>query len=724
MADDIDTLYKEITGNSNKKSVVSSTGDVTALYNEIIGNKPDVTTLPENIQKFPELKTVPVQKSIQENVGAGAVKGIEDVAATAGLGAGFVDASLFPGGDVRNRLYKEFVDKKNKQFESQYGDSLAANVGRVGGQVAATAPLVPARALNAVDAATGAAPVVAAGVKEVAPLINRMGASVVKGGIGGGTFGLGTASTTEKKDWGVVKNPITEGIITGALTGPMIVAAGEAVRSPKVISSLWANIDMNKLARDADLPLSSVKNMIERLKDVGLSPQLAQAELNKLGPKATLMDLDRALTTEGSGLASIGGKPTSLLKGRMDARAETANSDAVKLFENKFGPKPDLEAEKEAVHKTAQKLTSADYKAAHANTTPLDIKNVVDDIDKSLKTAVGEKASLLKEIKGYLFKDVKDPTTGETSKVLKNDVASLHEVRIELDSILNKGGTPETSAGKNALGAIENVRNKVDEALKTIPEMQAADEKFAKHMDVKSGLDFGYNVIAKSNINKEEFKRAFDSFEPEVKQAVKKGMHAAALDIAEKSGQGELTGVERVFGKKAVNRANFTHAFGSDADEVLEGLHREMVFKGTERAVGQGSQTAERQAVQRRYGERNDKGGGPISEGIKGAVIDFATGSPAIATTIMASKRAATGIGVKYSESRLGQLIEGTSDIISRSGPSRDAAMSVLERVSRIQDNMNGPSILKRIDANKLPSTLAAPVGEESYSKMRNYLRY
>jgi hypothetical protein len=50
--------------------------------------------------------------------------------------------------------------------------------------------------------------------------------------------------------------------------------------------------------------------------------------------------------------------------------------------------------------------------------------------------------------------------------------------------------------------------------------------------------------------------------------------------------------------------------------------------------------------------------------------------------------------------------------------------MSVLERVSKIQDNMNGPSILRRIDANRLPSTLAAPVGEEGYSKIRKKFNY
>jgi len=77
----------------------------------------------------------------------------------------------------------------------------------------------------------------------------------------------------------------------------------------------------------------------------------------------------------------LGGKPTAILKGRMDARAETANSDATKLFEGKFGPKPNLEGEKEAVYEQAKKLTGPDYKAAHASSQQLDISSTVSNID-------------------------------------------------------------------------------------------------------------------------------------------------------------------------------------------------------------------------------------------------------------------------------------------------------------------------------------------------------
>jgi putative intracellular protease/amidase len=78
-------------------SVAAGMGNIDALAAKYGSDK--FSELPENIQKFPELKTVPVVKSEQENVSQGFSRGVEDVAATAGYGVGAADAALFPGGD-------------------------------------------------------------------------------------------------------------------------------------------------------------------------------------------------------------------------------------------------------------------------------------------------------------------------------------------------------------------------------------------------------------------------------------------------------------------------------------------------------------------------------------------------------------------------------------------------------------------------------------------------
>ncbi len=677
---------------------------------------PDYSTLPGKLKNFPELAPVPTRKPTSIEAGqAGVARGLEDPPTAVGLGIGAIDEALTAGGGDRNRLFKKNVQRRENQYQSKFGDSDTASIGRTTGQVIATAPLVPSAAITR---AAGALPVtLATGTKVAAPIANRLAATIGKGAVGGGEFGALTAQTNDKS---LARN-IGEGVITGAIGGPIVEGAGAlAGKAVRGVEGLWANVNISKLARNAGLDPSAVKNIVGRLEEAGFTPAEAQLALNKLGPKATLADLDRSLTTELSGLATEGGRATTIAKNRMDLRGETANSDAVKIFENKFGPKPVLEAEKEAVHKQAQRLTAGDYQTAHASPQQLDLSTAVSDIDKALVNAVGNKASALKTVRGYLFKDVKDPTTGEVSKVLKSDIASLHEARQGIDDIINKRGD---SLPPNALAAVKKVRSAVDDALKTNTQMQAADIKFSKHMEVKDALDFGYGAITKSNINKEEFKKAFDTLggndvahKANLQEAVRKGMRAATGDIMEKSSQGELTGASRIFDKKAVNRANFKHAFGSDADVVLDELHRDLTFRNTERAVTQGSQTAERQAVQARYGQTRERPSA-MGEGFKATALDFISGYPGVASGIHGAKAAVSNRLLTLSENARSRLIESSADILSRSGAERDVAVGIAERVKAIQDKTAKST---KSSVLRLPVSAASPIGEEAYEKGKN----
>ncbi len=699
-------FYNEIRG---KKTTINPGGNIDLLYNEIRGNAPDYSTLPGKLKDFPALTSVPTREPTgTEAFQAGVGQGLRDVPNAVGLGIGTADEATTTGGADRNRLFKKKLGEQQSQFTTKFGESDPASIGRTTGQVIATAPLVPSAAITR---AAGALPVtLATGTKVAAPIANRLAATIGKGAVGGGEFGALTAQTNDKS----FGRNVGEGIITGAIGGPIVEGAGAlAGKTVRGVEGLWANVNISKLARNAGLDPAAVKNIVGRLEEAGFTPAEAQLALNKLGPKATLADLDRSLTTELSGLATEGGRATTIAKNRMDLRGETANSDAVKIFENKFGAKPVLEEEKDAIHKQARALTRADYQAAHASPQSMDLSSAVADIDKALINAVGDKASNLKTIKGYLFKDVKDPVTGAVTKVLKSDVASLHEARQGIDDIINKRGD---KLPPNALSAVQKVRDAVDTALKTNPQMAAADLKFAKHMDVKHGLDFGYGVITKGNINKEEFKKAFDSFEPAVQEGVKKGMRAAVGDIMEKSSQGELTGASRIFDKKAVNRANFKHAFGSDADVVLDELHRDLTFRNTERAVTQGSQTAERQAVQARYGQTRERPSA-MGEGFKATALDFISGYPGVASGIHGAKAAVSNRLLTLSENARSRLIESSADILSRSGAERDVAVGIAERVKAIQDKTAKST---KSSVLRLPVSAASPIGEEAYEKGKN----
>jgi hypothetical protein len=583
-------------------------------------------------------------------------------------------------------------------------------VSRMAGQVVGTLPLTPVKAFQAIKGAMGALPTVAAtGQRVAAPIINRLGASAVTGGLAGGEYGALTSSTNEDS---LLENT-TKGLITGAIAGPAITGAAALGKGAlPTLRNMWANVQINKLAQNAGLESSAVKNIIAIAENAGFTPQDAQKALNKLGPNATLMDLASSIQAEGGGIASFGGKPMEIIKGRMEARAQTANSSAHNIMETKLGPKPDIEAEKEAIVKQARADTSADYKSAHSNPTALDVQPTVDYINKQLETAVGPKEAALKQLKGFLYKTVKD-ANGNDVQVLKHKVSELHEIRQAIDDVVEKKGTPETSYGKNALNAIGDVRGSIDKELKTIPEMASADAKFAAKMDIKNAVDTGYEVLKKNNYNKEEFARLYDNASPEIQAALKKGMRAHIGDLMESASRGELSEAQRLFGKNSANRANFEKAFGQSGSEVLDELQKEAMFRGSEKSVSARSHTAEGQAIQRKYGERNDKSGG-LTDIIQGSALDAVTGTPGAATAIMTIKRAGGHIGLKISEGRKERLIEGTADLLSRQGNSRNVGLDVATQVHAVQSKISGKLKLPVVD---MPTYLiSGPVGETSYS--------
>jgi hypothetical protein len=90
------------------------------------------------------------------------------------------------------------------------------------------------------------------------------------------------------------------------------------------------------------------------------------------------------------------------------------------------------------------------------NTTALDVKPIIDDINNKLVNAVGGKESALKSIKGYFYKNGKD-AQGNPIKVIKDDMESLHEIRTQLDTRINDKN-PTQSYDKN-LGILKSPAN-------------------------------------------------------------------------------------------------------------------------------------------------------------------------------------------------------------------------------------------------------------------------
>lgn len=647
-------------------------------------------------------------------------QGMRSILNTAATGIGYLDKTINPqNAPLYNKLQND-ISEQNKSFKETNPPSegilpTAPEVAYIAGQTVATAPLVPMRAIQGIRGVLGALPTISStGEKIAAPFVNKLAASTVTGGATGAEFG---ALTSSSNDESLLENT-GKGLITGALAGPLLTTTASVGKNIyPAAKSLWANVRVGKIARESGLEPSAVKKIIEYLENAGLSPQQAQLELNKLGPQATLGDLSSSLQARVGGLATFDPKAMEIVKGRYEARAKTANSEAHQILESKLGPKPNLDAEREAIIKKVQKDVAPDYRAAHASSDVLDIKSVVDDIDKSLVSAVGPKAQALKTIKGYLFNKTKD-AEGNTILSLKDSVEHLHEVRMAIDDVIDKAKNPQSSIGKRALAAVQDVRDKIDIQLKTNPEMAAADAKFADKMQILKDIDTGENLLKGNGTNKEEFAKFYNSLSPERQAAIAKGMHGNIGDLMEGATRGELSEAQRLFGKSSRNRANVEKVFGNRGTEVLDALQKQATMRGTENSIIKRSLTAEGQAVQREFGERNDGGGGLSF--IHGAALDLATGSGGGATALSAIGRFGRSIKANITGNRQERLIQGTADLLSRQGAERDIGLDVVNRANAVQNSIKSKSKFNFDFVAKSPTyLLSAPAGELGYSSYK-----
>lgn len=586
------------------------------------------------------------------------------------------------------------IAEKQKKYEAEFGDRPIAEIGRTGAQILATAPMVPSAAVNAAFKSAPVAATLGTGA------VNRLGGLMATGATAGATYGAATGQG------------IGENTAAGAIGSPVIAGAGKLGRMVIPVSrKLWANYEVIKAAQDAGVPTSAIRNTLARLEDAGYTTDTAVSELNKIGSKGTLADLDPALTAEVGGLSRLGGKPTSILNNRFGERNDNAASAANDLVNKHLGPKPDIEAEKLAIRNMARKLTAPDYNAAKTTGKTLDITSVVGEIDKELVNAVGSKRKILEEARSYLF---------DNSGKLKKDVGALHDVRQGIDDMLDRLASPTTSQGRNTLNAANDVRGLIDAKLKSIPEMAAADAVFAKHMDTAKGLQVGYDALTK-RITKEEFDKVFDAASPELKNTIRRGLRSAIGDVMERSEQGEGAAARRLFNKKAVNQHILKKAFGGIGSDVIDEIHNEVAQRATENTVLRGSETARNLAIGKRY----EKSAGLNLEDLPTALgLDaLGAGGSAVAATI--AKRGVMNRVINYSTGKIEELAEGTADLLSRQGADRDIGMHVLKTVETINNRLGVKTGAERIiDAargSKIP-TLAIPVGKPFANRASEYV--
>ncbi len=710
-------IFDEFKTKTSEEPPVSSTG--TDIFDEFKSNRQAAPITEPTPQPKEQVRTGIGSLERFPGLLPGIAKGAVNVGNTLSLGANTITDTVDrllknPSRDLGERT-QENIDRVNKLYKEKFGDLSGSGIGEVGGEIAASSALVPAGIIaHGMKTGFGALPTITGtGVQAVtksAPLLNRLGAAVATGGVVGGGFGAVTSAGSDEP----FAEHVGKNIIGGAVGGPVVEGgAALASRVSPFIRKVLSNIDTNARASMNGMSPWAVKNILIELENTGHTVQEARQVLQKLGPQATLADLDASLQKEVGGLAQRGGRPTSIVENRYSARAQTANDEAQKIMEIRLGIKPDVTIERgkilgteaENIQNAAQRAVKSDYDIAHNSMQQLHVYSLIGDINKQLESAVGAKANALKEVKGYFYKTVKD-AQGNPVQSIKNNVADLHEVRQGIDDIINKRGD---SLPPNALRSVQKIRDAVDAELKTIPEMAAADTKYAEKMKLKEGLQIGYEALTFGN--HQSFKKIFDNASSELQDTIRKGLRAAIGDKMQSAAKGELAGAQQLFKAKNDTREKLKTAFGTAGEDVLDALTKQATLRATEQMVASGSRTAINQRINAKY-DNAPHAPGPFSEAVKGLGGDIIAGTPGGVAAIMGARRAGGNIANRMRQRRMDINAETSADLLSRSGPDLDNALNVLERVHSVQNKISGNPI-------KLPVvwTASSSVGEPIVEK-------
>jgi hypothetical protein len=527
----------------------------------------------------------------------------------------------------------------------------ANTIGSVAGGIAGTAP------------AMIAAPELC-GVKVGAPIVQNM------------LMGAGSSAAISAVDaltrYGLNVPAIERATISGGIVGGAAPAVGAALGAVggKIVNMLSGTTP-------------GARNVANIIAQSGMTPADANAAVQSFGPNATLADASELFKTHAGALAAQGGDATTMLKNAFAARAAGADNRVSQAIDTALGPKPDLTATQDAIYQKAQAAAGPSYNAARSIGQPLDITPVLSSIDQQLSAgAVGGEEKVLKTAKSYLadtIQNVPGPNGTTTSLVVpKEDPGALLKARQALDDMIQKAPqNPDTSAGRNAMRALNNIRGQLDAVLKTDPNIEAGDAAYAEQMKLKDAVEAGTELF-KRGTRLEDFQRTLAAASPDEADAMRQGARVAIGDALDEARQGTLAGARSMFGKASANRAKLDALF-PNAGDVFDMLHGEAQMRSTEQSVIGNSKTAERQAVGQQYGVQPAGAATNVGLPLLGSALDGGTG----AVVGMAGQMAAHNIKNAFTQAAMDRLKSQTAQALSASGSDLSPLMDQISRAYR-----------------------------------------
>lgn len=410
---------------------VPKSGIIKAMPKDDIFSKFDETIkdeTPKNQEFWQGLSNDPSWSGLAKRVGISVLRGGKDVLDTGAHGlqnaTTYVADKILPesiASPIRKSVEEsQAADKAGiANYDKEYGSNLPMNIGRVGGQIIASAPLMPAKPFQAIDTATGALPALnAAGAKVVAPIANRLIAASGKGALGGAEFGAATASTNDKS----LAENVGENTIGGAIGGPLIAAAGASGK--KIAGALTTGISQSRAA------------LAERASQLGIELKASQVSSSPTFKKYDQM----------SGMLPLSGA---------QSEKDRQVSQFTKAISRTFGKNTDEITP--SVVKDARKIQGKRIESVGANSTISADPQLSNDFHKIINDAKG---TLTKQEMAPVFQNIKNII----EKIGLNGTidGEAYTALTAYKGVLSKA---QKSSNPNIKNAANEIRNALDDAL-------------------------------------------------------------------------------------------------------------------------------------------------------------------------------------------------------------------------------------------------------------------
>lgn len=493
-------------------------------------------------------------------------------------------------------------------------------------------------------------------------------------------FGIGGASLPIRAAAGGATNALINGADAavrsdgdlrqtgwGGATG-LLFGAGAPVASAGMTRGLNA---LTNAAKGVSGPAVSVNRLLDQ---IGITPGEASSRLARLGPEATLADIDPAMTTEAGALAARGGASGSTIKNAMLARSGAADDRASQLVAQHLGSKPDLNASLEAIENDAATRAKPLYDAGRQGPA-MDVTPILADIDKQLPTASGGAESVLNKVRSFLTDKVASANNPVGLDVPKSDPSAIHGARQALDDMISKMGL-DSSAGRNAQRVATDLRNQIDRVVKSNPNFAAGDAIYEQNMGIRDAMKNGVDVFGR-NVRPEDLQRTLAAMTPEQLRAYQQGARVAIGDAMEQSRRGELAGAQSMFARGSANRAKLDALFPG-AQDALDALHSEATMRGTESQLLRQSVTAERQAAMQRWAPSN--GGGMPGADLIAMAQGAALGDPSGGIATAAARRGGNALLNAMRNAASERTARGLSGAMVANGPEQQALFSQIAK--------------------------------------------